>query len=72
MYIFGSHSLTVFSALSKLIRVRMSIVNKEDIGELTYFQNGTVVPYRFETECTEAELYHLRADREKITIERQG
>ena len=50
----------------------MSIVNKEDIGDLPYFQNGTVVPYRFEAECTEAELFHLRADREKITIERQG
>jgi hypothetical protein len=32
---------------------------EEEIGDLPYFQSGSVVPFWFEPDYTEAELFHL-------------
>ena len=47
------------------------IENEEEIGDLPYIQNGTVVPYRFGPEYTEAELFHLQlTERKELERER--
>ena len=48
-----------FAALIKFNQSKdCQIENEKEIGGQLYFPNGTVVPYRFVPDYTDAELFH--------------